>query len=431
MIVAHVGSIGGGAGLAALKTHRGVRARGVTSHYFTPDPRGAAAGDAIQPFPHRHVAAWNSPRSLLYRLAIKTYSVGRPHGAGLFSYTSLPRDSRFPFDVVQPDLIHLNWIAQGIDYRSFFASIPATLPVVWTLLDMEPFTGGCHYAGPCTRYRQACGNCPQLNALRNPADLSAMTLRRKRTHYAHLNLTVVAVATANAEEARRAAVFAGAREFAVIPVGIDPAAFAPADRAASRARLGLSADRFVIAFGAVELGSIYKGFSVLIEALGRLQHRDRVQLLLFGGPMPPDVLLPAGTWQHAGYERDPARLSAIYSAADVYVLPSLSEGLGQVGLEALACGTPVVGSRVGGVPDYVVDGQTGWLFEAGNAGELAARLDWLIEHPAERQQCGAAGPAFVRERFSVDVVTASYVALYERLTRTPHPSDAARTAAGR
>ena len=188
----------------------------------------------------------------------------------------------------------------------------------------------------------------------------------------------------------------------------------------------------MIAFGAIDLGSIYKGFDVLLAALTRLRNRDRVHLLLFGGPLPPGVSLPAGTWHHAGFERDPARLAAIYSAADVYVLPSLSEALGQVGLEALACGTPVVGSRVGGVPDYVSDEKTGWLFEAGNAGELAAKLDWMIEHPAERRQFGAAGPALVRERFSADVVTRSYLALYDELTSAAAPPNNSReTAAGR
>ncbi len=188
----------------------------------------------------------------------------------------------------------------------------------------------------------------------------------------------------------------------------------------------------IIAFGALDLGSVYKGFNVLLDAMARLRNRDRVLLLLFGGPLPPGVRLPEGTWHHAGFARDPARLSVIYGAADVFVLPSLSEALGQVGLEALACGTPVVGSRVGGVPDYVSDGKTGWLFDAGDAGELAARLDWMIEHPAERQQYGAAGPALVRKRFSADFVTRSYLALYERLTNAAGPLNNSReTAAGR
>jgi glycosyltransferase involved in cell wall biosynthesis len=366
-------------------------------------------------FPRR-LAGRNSPRGLLFRAALKIYGTGRPADAGLFSYTSLPLDSPFPFDLVRPDVIHLHWIAQGIDYRSFFRSIPAGLPVVWTLHDTEPFTGGCHATGGCVRYQRGCGSCPQLNGLRNPADLSAITIRRKRRLYRGVNLTVVAIGEANAEHARRASVFAGARDVVVIPIGIDVTRFTPRSRPESRARLGIPEDRLVIAFGAVDLGNVYKGFNVLLDALSRLRHRDRVLLLLFGGPLPAGVAPPPGGWLHAGYEQDPRRLASLYAAADVFVLPSVSEALGQVGLEALACGTPVVGSRVGGIPDYVLEGKTGLLVEPGNAAELAARLDWMIEHPAERRDYGAAGPPLIRERFSIETVNRAYRALYERLT---------------
>jgi glycosyltransferase involved in cell wall biosynthesis len=415
VIIAHVGTVLGGAGTGTLKIHRAVRSAGVTSRFFAADPRGASPDDAVIPFP-RVIRSRNSPGGLLYRLALKAYTMHRPPGAGLFSYTSLPMDTPFPFDIVRPDVIHLHWIAQGIDYGTFFNSIPSSLPVVWTLNDMEPFSGGCHYAGGCLRYQHACGRCPQLNALRNPFDLSAITFARKRASYARLNLSVVAVGNANVLEARQSPLLAHVRGFHVIPIGIDTSAFAPRDRSASRAKLGLPDDRIVLAFGAVEPGSVYKGLPVLLDAIGRLRHRDRVLLQFFGGVLPADISLPDGSWRHAGFEHDPRRLSEIYSAADVLVLPSLSEALGQVGLEALACGTPVVGSRVGGIPDYVIHETTGLLSTAGDAGELAANLDWIIEHPEARHQFGAAGPPLVRERFSLDAMRRSYVALYERLT---------------
>jgi glycosyltransferase involved in cell wall biosynthesis len=414
VIVAHVGSLAGGAGAAALNMHRAMWDGPVSSHFLAMDPAGLPDDDVVQ-FPRR-IAGRNSPRALLFRAALKIYTTGRPADAGLFSYTSLPIDSPFPFDRIRPDVIHLHWIAQGIDYRSFFRSIPAGLPVVWTLHDTEPFTGGCHATGGCVRYQRGCGSCPQLNSLRNPADLSAITIRRKRRLYRRLNLTVVAIGEANAAHAKRASVLAGARGVTVIPVGIDVTRFAPRDRTESRAELGIPQDRIVIAFGAIDLGNVYKGFNVLLDAMSRLRNRDRVLLLLFGGPRPAGVSPPAGGWLHAGFEDDARRLSSLYAAADVFVLPSLSEALGQVGLEALACGTPVVGSRVGGIPDYVLEGKTGLLVEPGNAGELAARLDWMIEHPAERQDYGAAGPPLIRERFSIEAVNRSYRALYERLT---------------
>jgi hypothetical protein len=138
VIVAHAGSsIGGGAGSVAFNVHRALRDSGVTSRFFAIDPSGVSAAAEVIRFP-RPSAARNSARSLLFRLAVRMHGIHRPRGSGLFSYTSLPIHSPFPFDIVRPDVIHLHWIAQGIDYRSFFDSIPPSLPIVWTLLDMEP-----------------------------------------------------------------------------------------------------------------------------------------------------------------------------------------------------------------------------------------------------------------------------------------------------
>jgi glycosyltransferase involved in cell wall biosynthesis len=416
VIVAHVGAVGGGAGTAALKIHDGIRRAGVESAYFTVDARATDASRGIRLLPRRDVAAWNSPRSLLFRAAIKAYHTRRPRGAGLFSYTSLPARTPFPFDLVRPDVVHLNWIAQGIDYRSFFRSIPAAQPVVWSLLDMEPFTGGCHYAAGCERYERGCGRCPQLNALRNPFDLSSITFARKRRLYAHLNLTVVAVSRAHCDEARRSPLFARVTDIRIIPVGIDTTMFAPAARAEARARFGLGEHELAVSFAAVDLMNVAKGFPTLLAALELMRGRASVRLLLAGGALPDDVRVAVPV-VHAGFETDPRKLAAFYSAADVHVVPSMSEALGQVGLEAMACGTPVIGSRVGGIPDYVRDNGTGLLFTAGDAGALASSLDTLATMPDVRRRMAAAARALVASEFSVDSVTRAYLELYEQILR--------------
>jgi glycosyltransferase involved in cell wall biosynthesis len=339
----------------------------------------------------------------------------RPAGSGLFSYTTLPYTTPFPFTRVAPDVVHLHWIAQGFDYGSLFASLPASMPVVWTLHDMEPFTGGCHHAGACARFRSRCGSCPQLNALRNPWDLSALTFARKRRWYARPRLHVVGVSAAMAEEASRSPLFARAHGVSVIPNVIDTMRFAPRDRNAARHRLEIPLDRPVVAFGAVEPCSPYKGFSVLLDAIARIDRARRPLLLVFGGEVPPGTVPRDIAWTHAGFVSEPARLSDLYSAADVVAAPSYAESFGQVPAEALACGTPVVGTRVGGIPDFVIEGRTGLLAAAGDAADLAARLAWLLDRPEERRRLGANGTTLARERFSPEAVGQRYVALYESL----------------
>ncbi|MEC9093456.1 MAG: hypothetical protein VX438_12160, partial [Planctomycetota bacterium] len=85
-------------------------------------------------------------------------------------------------------LVHLHWVAFLLDYITFFRSLPVAIPVVWTLHDMNAFTGGCHYSAGCNRYKHGCGNCFQLA---NPSsdDLSAVTLENKKRALAKTNLT--------------------------------------------------------------------------------------------------------------------------------------------------------------------------------------------------------------------------------------------------
>jgi starch synthase len=97
-------------------------------------------------------------------------------------------------------------------------------------------------------------------------------------------------------------------------------------------------------------------------------------------------------------------------------MPSISEALGQVGLEAMACGTPVIGSRVGGIPDYVRDNVTGLLFPPGDADALASCLDTIASAPDARQRMAEAGRALVVREFSVDSVVQAYLDLYREVT---------------
>lgn len=107
--------------------------------------------------------------------------------------------------------------------------------------------------------------------------------------------------------------------------------------------------------------------------------------------------------------------------ACVVVLPSLSEGLGRVVLEAMATGTPVIGSRTGGIPDLVEDGMTGFLVPPGDAAALGERLRWALEHPAEARVMGRHGRAAAARAFSPAAYVDGYAALFAAVRRPPSP----------
>jgi glycosyltransferase involved in cell wall biosynthesis len=210
-----------------------------------------------------------------------------------------------------------------------------------------------------------------------------------------------------------------------IPYGLDVDVFCPRDRQSARRALALPDDAMVLAFGAESLDSHRKGIRYLLEALSLLNARDRVVGLAFGsGPIPAGGA-PLPRIRKVGYIGDSILQASIYSAADIFVLPSLEDNLPLTGLEAMACGTPVVAFDAGGVPDYVRPGETGLLARAGDAADLARRIDQLLERPHEIRRLGVAARAAAEREFSVEWQAKRYLELYRQALRRPRRGERA------
>jgi glycosyltransferase involved in cell wall biosynthesis len=183
----------------------------------------------------------------------------------------------------------------------------------------------------------------------------------------------------------------------MIPDGIDLTLFGPGDRAEARARLRLPGDRFVVLY----CGNLreVKGTHVLAEAIARCSRADVCFALVGGGEMESGLRarfaaeLRSGRVVMPGYR--PYQEMPIYMrAADLFVLPSLSEARSNVIPEALACETPVVASDVGGIPE-VMEPAHGKLVPPGDPGALLAAIDELLAHPKSLRAMGRAGRAFL------------------------------------
>lgn len=221
---------------------------------------------------------------------------------------------------------------------------------------------------------------------------------------------------------------AASARIVTVPCGVDTTAFRPGDRAAARARLGLSPHEFVV----LQLGRLVprKGIATVVEAVARLPRTMPVKLVVVGGesrePDPaltPEIArLQALAQQHGVAERvhfagrrERHELRDWYVAADVFVTTPWYEPFGITPLEAMACGTPVVGSAVGGIRHTVQDGRTGFLVPPRDPGALAARLAVLRAEPALARSFGAAGVHRVRAEFTWDKVAADLAAVYASL----------------
>jgi glycosyltransferase involved in cell wall biosynthesis len=238
-----------------------------------------------------------------------------------------------------------------------------------------------------------------------------------------------AVTAVSADLARKASALAPGARVELVANGVDARRFRPARRDVGLARsLGLHG-RAVVGFSG-ELRQ-KKGIVALMESLAELGRRRPVSLLAVGGVREDDAGL-FGMLQRRHPEvhvallphREPGALPALYALMDVFVHPSLRDGMPNALLEAMACGRPVVASTAGGIPDVVRHGRDGLLVPPGDAGALAAAVGGLLDDRGTARALGRAGRERVARDFSPGLEAGRYLSIYRRLRA------AARTASG-
>ena len=301
----------------------------------------------------------------------------------------------------QADLLHLHWLGDGTLSIEEIGRLP--MARVWTLHDQWAFCGAEHYTSPplpgetdSSDERFAEGYSPASRPDHETGpDLNRRTWLRKRRAW-RKPIHIVCPSRWLADCARRSSLM-GDWPIKVIPYPIDLNVWAPCDQAQARALLGLPARLPLVLFGAMG-GSAdpRKGADLLLEALQRLRSQvpgtplEQLELVVFGQsrpPQPPDLGFPI---HYSGHLHDDLSLRLLYAAADVFVIPSRQDNLPNTGLEAHACGTPVVAFATGGLVDIVDHHITGALAQPFDPLSLAAAMGWVLEDPQRRRQLGAA-----------------------------------------
>jgi glycosyltransferase involved in cell wall biosynthesis len=339
------------------------------------------------------------------------YRATRPAGYEKFSDDRSCYGTTLLSQLPACDIVNLHWIAGFVDYQAFFSMVPGHVPIFWRLSDMNPLTGGCHFDHGCGRHAIGCGTCPQLGST-DPRDLSHQVWQRKHAVLSRLEperLQIIALNRWMAETVSQSPLF---RKFrvTVVPNGIDTDVFTPRDANVARSVLGIPQDCRVVLFAAEAVGVRRKGFALLAKALSELRSSNSVFLVSVGLGAPQiETAIPH---LHLGHIDDDRQLSLIYSAADLYVIPSLQDNQPNTALEAMACGTPVVGFNVGGIPDMVRPGITGLLAPAEDAVGLRAAIVELLHHPEKRAAMAAACQRVVKEEYTLAKQVRHYVELY-------------------
>jgi glycosyltransferase involved in cell wall biosynthesis len=340
------------------------------------------------------------------------YRETRPSGLEPFS------DDRTPHRLhdlhgLNVDVLNLHWVAGFVDYHHFFEECIGDTPVVWRLSDLNPFTGGCHYDRGCGKYKMRCGACPQLGSTQEN-DLSREIWERKQTAFDAIPTDQLHFVAQS--EWIRDQVKAGSltERFpaTVIPNGLDETVFRPRSTKGLSSALDIPTDHRIVLFVAQSTKNHRKGFDLLQEALQELSV-DAVTLVSIGSHEPE---LEAGLPHlHLGSIQSDLLLSVFYSLADVFVIPSRQDNLPNTVLESMACGTPVVSFDVGGIPDMVRPGETGWLAEPEDASALRQAIAGALSDKTERNRMADCCRQIVEEEYTLDVQARAYKSLYESL----------------
>jgi len=335
------------------------------------------------------------------------------HPSSPFSTQFLSGDGAAGFQAFDAEIIHLHWICDGflgIRQLGRFAR-----PIVWTLHDQWPFTGGCHYSGECDRFTRACGRCPLLGE-RIDRDVSRLVIRAKERWWKKSNISIVCPSDWIAECAARSTLFRD-RDIRVIRNSVDLRTFKPVPSGRARALIGLESTRPTLLFGAMSATTDpRKGFDLLESTLRSLHSTlANVQVVVIGASGPGQTSLDHRSIRYLGNLHDEAELALAYSAADVLVVPSRQDNLPNTVVESLACGTPVAAFHVGGIPEMVEHQRTGFLAEPFDTEQLARGISALLAHD-RREQLSRDSRTRAEKLFEPQTVAASYNALYASLS---------------
>ena len=322
----------------------------------------------------------------------------------------------------EADIIHLHWINQGMLSLSGIRKILRSgKPVVWTMHDIWPATAICHVTLGCRNFTTRCRSCRLLGNSQGD-DISTTIWQRKLRMLEGENIYYVACSRWLENEAKASALLKG-HKVTSIPNPIDTHIYNRYSKEEARQRLGLPQDRRLILFASQRVTTPNKGMDYLIEACRLLGDRTKCQtpyeVVILGGHAEELVELLQLKAHPLGYVNDERRIVDVYNAVDVFVLPSLSENLPNTIMEAMACGVPCVGFKVGGIPEEIDHKRNGYVADYRNAEDLARGIRWILEE-SDYEALSRNAIQKVAHNYSQQSVALRYAEVYQQAMAFKH-----------
>ncbi len=320
--------------------------------------------------------------------------------------------------VKEADIIHLHWINHGfLSLKNLEQLFKLNKPVVWTMHDMWPFTGGCHYTDDCNHYINNCGNCPFLKKSNNK-DLSYKIHQKKMEIWNNANIHPVSCSKWLGTLAQTSSLLKS-KTVSSIPNPINTSQFAPKNMQDCRNNFGLPLDKKLVLFGAADISDPRKGANYLMDALHIINKKhpqlsDDIELVIFGKTKDLDLSQYPYKVHAMNFISGINEMVQLYNSADVFILPSLQDNLPNTVMEAQSCGIPVVSFNVGGVPEMIVDNKTGFLTTLKDSDALANNIHKAL-FECDTQLFKKNARVFVVDHYSNKTIAEKYNNLYTSL----------------
>jgi len=405
----------GGAGRACMRLNKALKAEGLDSELavnflFRNNPE-------VHNLSKGFFSKWFTAAGIiLERITAKLFTKDVPIP---FSFPVWGKDISGLNLLRSADIIHLHWINHAFLRPEDLARLSSlNKPIVWTFHDSNAFTGGCHVRYDCDHFLKECGDCPVLK-YNGPDDSSHRIWKRKAKAYGKLDLTIIAPSKWMADSVKKSSLL-GTSKVVNIPNTLDTNVFKPSVKSEAKAKLGLNPDKFILMSGFMpSRKDLHKGTPYLIEAIELFirDHQvspDSVELVVFGNRDEKNVPeFPIHT-TFLGTIADDEKLALCYSAADVFLAPSLEDNLPNTVMESLACGTPLAAFTTGGIPDMVKHKNNGYLAEYRSSADLAAGIAWIYNYP-NRAELNFNARQTIEEHFSESIIAGQHIELYKSL----------------
>jgi len=391
------GSLSGGAAKGALRLHQGLLSVGVDSHLATTDRNFPTHIDNIVSKGVFGRSISNVANQLVSEVRQLSHGIPRSE---LYSFSENPLSCYSGVDFEDYDIVHLHWVNYAMSV-SEISRLAENHKVIWTIRDMWPLTGGCHYSLNCQRFEVGCGECRLFNE-KQARDRSATQYSLKASAFRHIRF--VAISDWLLEQASLSEI-TNRGQLSRIYNSVDTSVFLElSNKNELKEKFKIKTDRKIVIVGAQNLRDKYKGPEEVRKFL--IVHADDYFFIFFGKGTGEIIQGISGLKFLLLGTLDEQSLAEAFSASDVFLMLSVQEAFGKTVVESLCCGTPVV-VMPGSAPHEIISifGNSVGVVWNGNDNikkTISRLVDSSRDIPVNE----------VKKRFSLDRIAMEYKKIY-------------------